>query len=97
MEAITVRMDTTELDFLSKTLQESQSELIRDLFKEGKVMKALQLYKQRKVSVGLAAKIAGVCLGEFLDVLREYNVTLNLELEDAKASLRFAREVFGKQ
>ena len=66
------------------------------IIREGKVMKSLQLYKLRKVSLGLAARVAGVTLGEFLDILREYNITLNLELEDAKVSLRYAGELFGK-
>jgi len=51
---------------------------------------ALQLYKQKKVSLGLAARIAGVPLGGFLDFLKEYYLTLNLELEDAVESLGYA-------
>ena len=51
---------------------------------------ALQLYKQKKESLGLAARIAGVPLGGFLDFLKEYYLTLNLELEDAVESLGYA-------
>ena len=94
METISVRMDTQELKYLSTVLDESRSELLRDLVNEGKVMKALVLYKQKKVSIGLAAKIAGMPLGEFIDVLGNFGVTLNLELEDAKQAYMYAKEIW---
>lgn len=93
METISVRMDTENLQFLSKVLEEPQSELIRNLVKEGKLMKALILYRQKKISLGLAAKIAGVPLGEFIDILGEFGMTLNIELEDAKKAYKYAAEV----
>ena len=94
METISVRMDIQELKYLSVMLNESQSELLRDLVKEGKVMKALVLYKEKKVSIGLAAKIAGMPLGEFIDLLGNFGVTLNLELEDAKQAYTYAKQIW---
>lgn len=93
METISVRMDTEELKFLSKVLEEPQSMLIRDLVKEGKLMKALILYKEKKISLGLAAKIANVSLGEFIDILERFGMTLNLELEEVKQSYKYAKEL----
>ena len=58
---------------------------------EGKKMK--ELYKNKKVSLGLAAKFAGMRLGDFLDLLEEFNVKLNLTLEDAKTALENARKL----
>jgi len=94
METISVRMDTEELDFLSKTLQEPKSDLIRELFENGKTMKALTLYKEKKISLGLAAKIAGLPLGGFIDLLKEHHLTINLELDDVKQALKYAEKVF---
>ena len=54
-------------------------------------LKAIELYKQRKVSLGLASKLSGLSLSEFLDLLEEYNVKLNLTLEDAKESMENAK------
>jgi len=51
------------------------------------------LYKQKKVSLGLGAKLAGVSLSEFFDLLGEHNVYLNLELEDVKQALETARKI----
>ncbi len=94
METVSVRMDAEELQFLSKVLDESQSELIRDLVKEGKLMKALILYKEKKLSLGLASKVAGVPVGEFIDILGTFGMNLNLELDDVKQSYKYAQEIF---
>lgn len=60
---------------------------------QGRKMKALELYKEKKVSLGLAAKLAQVNLSEFIDLLRDFNMTLNIELDDVKESLGYARKL----
>ena len=71
-------------------LKENRSEVIRELLDEGKKMKALNLYKNKKLSLGLASKFSGLSLSEFLDLLEEYNISLNLSLEDAKQAMKYA-------
>lgn len=94
MEVISVRLKKLkELDFFSKILNEKRSEVVRDLVEEGKKLKALELYKQKKISLGLASKLSGLTLSEFLDLMEEYNVSLNLTLEDAKEAMKHAEEV----
>jgi len=94
MEIISVRPKRLkELDYFSKLLNENRSEVVRDLVEEGKKLKAIELYKQKKVSLGLASKLSGLTLSEFLDLLEEYNVKLNLTLEDAKDAMKNAEEV----
>ncbi|MBI1971014.1 UPF0175 family protein [Candidatus Woesearchaeota archaeon] len=56
-------------------------------------MKALTLFKQRKVSLGLGAKLAGITLSEFIDLLKECNIQLNLDQEDVEEALQTARRV----
>tara|TARA_Y100000031_G_scaffold88642_1_gene97362 strand:+ start:16202 stop:16375 length:174 start_codon:yes stop_codon:yes gene_type:complete len=56
-------------------------------------MKAINLYKNKKVSLGLAAKLAGMGISDFLDLLEEYNVKLNLTLDDAKEAMKHAEEI----
>ena len=82
-----------ELDAFSKLLSENRSEIVRELIEEGRKLKALELYKQKKVSLGLASKLAGFTLSEFLDLMAEYNVSLNLTLEEAKEAMRNAKEL----
>lgn len=94
MEILSVRLKRLkDLDYFSKLLNENRSEVVRDLVEEGRKLKAIELYKQRKVSVGLASKLSGLTLSEFLDLLEEYNVKLNLTLEDAKEAMRHAEDV----
>ena len=59
----------------------------------GKKHKAVELYKMKKVSLELGARLAGVSLSEFIDLLKEHNVFLNLEKEDVKKAMDTAREV----
>ena len=94
MEIISVRLEKLkELDYFSKVLNEKRSEVVRELVEEGKKLKAIQLYKEKKISLGLASKLSGLILSEFLDLLEEYNIKLNLTLEDAKEAMRNAEEL----
>jgi len=93
MDTISVRVDdVTGLDFFGKVLNENRSETLRTLVNEGKKAKALELYKKRKISLGLGAKLAGVTLSEFIDLLKETNLILNIELDDVKAALENAEK-----
>ncbi len=94
MEIISVRLKRLkELDYFRKLLNENRSEVVRELVEEGKKLKAIEMYKQKKVSLGLASKLSGLTLSEFLDLLEEYNVKLNLTLEDTKDAMRNAEGV----
>ncbi|MBI3034205.1 UPF0175 family protein [Candidatus Woesearchaeota archaeon] len=93
MKIISARPDTELLDNFSRVLKKNRSEVVRNLVESGKKEKAVELYKMKKVSLGLGAKLAGVVLSEFIDLLGEHNVDLNLEKEDVKRALQTAREV----
>ena len=94
MEVISVRLKKLkELDYFSKLMNENRSEVVRSLVEEGKKLKAIELYKKGKVSLGLASKLSGLSLGEFLDLLEEYNVQLNLSLDDAKQAMGHAEDL----
>ncbi|MBU4406292.1 MAG: UPF0175 family protein [Candidatus Altiarchaeota archaeon] len=55
-------------------------------------METYELYRTGKVSLGFGARLAGITLSEFMDLLKRYNVPLNLELEDAKEAMGYAEE-----
>jgi predicted HTH domain antitoxin len=94
METISVRIgDMKSVDEFTTLLQENRSETIRELLKEGKRMKALELYKNKKISLGLGARLAGLPLSEFMDLLQEFAVSFNVEKDDAIQSLQYAREI----
>lgn len=94
METISIRIGKMkEIDEFTELLKENRSETIRELLEEGKKMKALELYKQKKISMGLAAKLAGLTLSEFIGLMKEFNVTLNITLDEVKESIESAKKL----
>lgn len=93
METVSSRLDLRTINLFGKVLKEKRSEVVRELVESGKKTKAVELYKMKKVSLGLGAKLADVSLSEFIDLLKEHNVYLNLEKEDVEQALKTARKV----
>ena len=93
METVSSRLDLETIKLFSKVLNEKRSEVVRELVEAGKKHKAVELYKMKKVSLGLGAKLADLSLSEFIDLLKEHNAYLNLEKEDVKQALATARKV----
>ena len=93
METVSSRLDLDNVNLFGKVLKEKRSEVVRELVEYGKKSKAVELYKGKKVSLGLGAKLAGVTLSEFIDLLRYNNAYLNLEKEDVEQALNTARKV----
>ncbi len=93
METVSSRLDIETINLFGKVLQEKRSEVVRALVESGKKHKAVELYQMKKVSLGLGARLAGVSLSEFIDLLKEHGISLNLEKEDVKKALQTARKV----
>lgn len=93
METVSSRLDLETVNLFGRILNQKRSEVVRELVESGKKHKAVELYRQKKVSLGLGAKLAGVSLSEFIDLLKEHNVYLNLEKEDVEKALKTARKV----
>lgn len=92
MDTVSSRLDTEMITLFENILRESRSEVVRDLVESGRKHKAVELYTLKKVSLGLAAKLAGVQLSAFIDLLKEHNAELNLEVEDVEKALAVARK-----
>lgn len=89
---ISVRYEhLNDLKFLKDMMGLKMSEMLRELIDEGRKMKSIELYKQGKVSLGLGAKIARLSISEYMDLLKEYKIRINVDIEDAKSSLQYAR------
>jgi predicted HTH domain antitoxin len=82
-----------DLEFITEFMGVNRSKMLRELIDEGRKMKSIELYKQGKVSLGLGAKIAKLSLSEYLDMLKEYNISINIDVDDAKKALQYARTV----
>ena len=93
METVSSRLDLETINLFGKVLKEKRSEVVRELVNAGQKHKAVELYKIKKVSLGLGSKLAGVTLSEFIDLLKEHNAYLNLEKEDVEQAIYTARKV----
>lgn len=93
METVSSRLNTGTLDLFGEVLNEKRSEVVRTLVERGQKTKAIELYKEKRVSLGLGAKLAGVPLGEFLDLLKLHNADLNITKEDVEDALKTARRL----
>ena len=93
MDTVSSRLNTVTLDLFGDVLNERRSEVVRELVEKGQKVKAVELYKEKRVSLGLGAKMAGVPLGEFLDLLKMHNADLNISKEDVKDALNAARRI----
>lgn len=93
MKTVSSCLDLKTINLLGKVLKEKRSEVARELVNAGKKHKAVELYKTKKVSLGLGAKLAGVSLSESTDLLKEHNACLNLEKEYIEQALNTARRV----
>ena len=94
METVSTRLELKTIKMFEKVLNEKRSEVVRDLVESGKKHKAVELYKLKRVSLGLGAKLAGATLSEFIDLLKENNAYLNLEQMDVEQAIKTARKVF---
>ncbi len=60
-------------------------------------LKAIQSYKEGKISLGKAAETAGVCTSEMMDILIRFGVKANVTFEDYKRGMKETREVMESQ
>jgi len=71
---------------IAKLEGRNRSDAFRDMFRAGLSQKrqklALEKYGRGEVSIGKAAKIAGISLWEFIELLSERKAELNLSASD---------------
>ena len=87
---MSVRMDEENYQFLRRLSEDEGSDMsaaVRELVDKGRILMAVERYRDRKASLGRAAELAGVSVGEMMDTLAEYGVESNLELEDYRKGL----------
>ena len=67
---------------------------VRDLVYKGRIMLAIDRYKNGQVSLGKAAELAGLSVGDMMTTLEEYGVKSNLEVEDYLEGLEKLRKIW---
>jgi predicted HTH domain antitoxin len=90
-KTMSIRMDRDNYEFLHEITKEERSDLskaVRDLVSRGRVLLAVERYKKGEASLGRAAKLAGLPLGQMITILTEFGVESRLEKEDYLQGIR---------
>ncbi len=97
MKTMSIRMDRENYEFLHELTKEEPGDLskaVRDLVYRGRIMLAVERYKKGEASLGRAAALAGVTVGQMMTILTEYGVESRLEKDDYLRGLGSLRRVW---
>ena len=92
-----IRMDRENLEFLNELTREQKSDLskaVRDMITRGRVLLAVERYKKGEASLGRAAELAGVAVGQMMTILTEFGVENRIQDEDYLQGLESLRKAW---
>src|ERR1700721_4813677 len=98
-KTMSIRMDRENFKFLNEFTKEQRSDLskaVRDMVTRGRVLLAVERYKKGEASLGRAATLAGVPVGQMMTVLTEFGVESRIEDEDYLQGLAALRKAWGR-
>jgi predicted HTH domain antitoxin len=84
-KTMSIRMDEENFEFLSELTKEEQTDLskaVRDLVTRGRVLLAIEKYRDGEVSLGKAAELAGMRVGQMMKTLADFGVESRIEQDD---------------
>ncbi|HEX9940744.1 MAG TPA: UPF0175 family protein [Thermoanaerobaculia bacterium] len=96
-KTVSIRLEADDYKFLSSLAEADQEDLstaVRDLIARGRILLALERYREGKASLSKAAELAGVAVSEMMDLLAEHGIPADLRTEDYRESLRTLREIW---
>jgi predicted HTH domain antitoxin len=90
-KTMSVRMDRENYEFLHEIAKEEGSDLskaVRDTVTRGRILLAVERYRKGEASLGRAAELAGVPVGQMMTILTEFGVESRLEKQDYLQGLK---------
>jgi predicted HTH domain antitoxin len=90
-KTMSIRMDRENYEFLTEISKEERSDLskaVRDLLTRGRVLLAVERYKKGDASLGKAAQLAGLSVGQMMTLLAEFGVESRIEKDDYLEGLK---------
>ena len=96
-KTMSIRMDRDNYEFLYEITKEERSDLskaVRDLVTRGRILLAVERYKKGEASLGRAAELAGLPLGQMITILTEFGVESRVEKEDYLQGIRNLHKVW---
>jgi predicted HTH domain antitoxin len=94
-KTMSIRMDRENYEFLCEITKEEKSDLsktVRELVTKGRVLFAIEKYRNGDASLGRAAELAGVPLGQMMTILTDFGVESRVEKEDYLRGLENLRK-----
>ena len=94
-KTMSIRMDRDNYEFLSEFTREERTDLsktVRELVTRGRVLLAIEKYRSGEASLGRAAELAGLPLGQMMTVLADFGVESRIEKEDYLQGLQDLRK-----
>jgi predicted HTH domain antitoxin len=96
-KTMSIRMDRDNYEFLSAISREERSDLskaVRDLVTRGRVLLAVEKYRKGEASLGKAAQVAGLPVGQMMTLLGGFAVRAKIDQEDYRQSLENLAKVW---
>jgi predicted HTH domain antitoxin len=96
-KTMSIRMDSDNYEFLTKITKEEQTDLskaVRDLVTRGRMLLAVEKYREGEVSLGKAAEVAGVGVGQMMVILGKFGVKSKIDQDDYRQSLENLTKVW---
>jgi len=84
-KTMSIRMDRDNYEFLAELSKAERSDLskaVRDLVTRGRILLAVARYRKGEASLGKAAELAGLRVGQMMIILAEFGVESRIEKED---------------
>jgi len=96
-KTMSIRMDRENFEFLNELTKEEKSDLskaVRDMVTRGRILLAVERYKKGEASLGRAAELAGMPLGQMMTNLTELGVENRIEEDDYLRGLEALRKTW---
>ena len=96
-KTMSIRMDKENYEFLTELSKAGKGDLskaVRELVCRGRLMLAVEKYKKAEVSLGKASELAGVPVGQMINILTDYGIKANLDKEDYRQGLENLRRAW---
>src|SRR5690242_14233983 len=96
-KTVSIRLDAEGYHFLNSLAEADKKDLstaVRSLILRGRVLLAMERYREGKVSLSKAAEVASVSISEMMDLLAEHGIPADLSVEDYREGLRTLPEIW---
>jgi predicted HTH domain antitoxin/predicted nucleic acid-binding protein len=96
-KTMSIRMDRDICEFVREITKKERSDLsktVRELVNRGRLMLAIEKYQKGEVSLGRAAELAGLPIGQMMTVLSEFCIQSRIAEEDYLRGQKHLQEAF---